>query len=63
MLRTTFLDVHVDLVFLAEGMKVSLLLAFWHRQDRLLILCFHLSIVRPDSLPRVFCQRREKKVG
>lgn len=29
MLRTTFLDVHIDLMFLAVGMKVSLLLAFW----------------------------------
>lgn len=29
MLRTTFLDVHIDLKFLAVGMKVSLLLACW----------------------------------
>lgn len=29
MLRTTFLDVHIDLVFLAVGMKVSLHLTFW----------------------------------
>lgn len=29
MLRTTFLDVHIDLVFLAAGMKFTLLLALW----------------------------------
>lgn len=29
MLRTTFLDIHIDLMFLAVGMKVSLPLAFW----------------------------------
>lgn len=29
MLRTTFLDVHIDLKFLAVGMKVSLLLVCW----------------------------------
>lgn len=29
MLRTTFLDVHIDLVFLAVAIKVRLLLAFW----------------------------------
>lgn len=29
MLMTTFLDIHIDLMFLAVGMKVSLLLAFW----------------------------------
>lgn len=29
MSRTTFSDVHIDLMFLAVGMKVRLLLAFW----------------------------------
>jgi len=29
MLWTTFLDIHFDRMFLAVGMKVSLLLAFW----------------------------------
>lgn len=29
MLRTTFLNVNIDLMFLAVGMKVSLLLGFW----------------------------------
>lgn len=29
MFRTTFLDINIDLMFLAVGMKVSLLLEFW----------------------------------